>query len=179
MIEVSELRKRYRNATAVNGLSFRIADGRITGFLGPNGAGKTTTLRILLGLVQATSGRATIDGRIYRDLADPIRRVGAVTSLYRGFADGTDARVAEINARFADAIYEVVRYDRGTLASLAELTAELLELVRPAATRLGGAEYLDALDGEASEADLQIAVGKSAGLRAAAADVAERTVVSD
>ena len=78
MIEVSELRKRYRNTTAVNGLSFRIADGRITGFLGPNGAGKTTTLRILLGLVQATSGRATIDGRIYRELADPIRRVGAV-----------------------------------------------------------------------------------------------------
>jgi ABC-2 type transport system ATP-binding protein len=78
VIEVSELRKRYRSATAVNGLSFRIADGRITGFLGPNGAGKTTTLRILLGLVRPTSGRATIDGRTYRELAEPIRRVGAV-----------------------------------------------------------------------------------------------------
>src|SRR5262249_46659042 len=51
---------------------------RITGFLGPNGAGKTTTLRILLGLVRPTSGRATIDGRTYRELAEPIRRVGAV-----------------------------------------------------------------------------------------------------
>jgi ABC-2 type transport system ATP-binding protein len=78
VIEVSELRKRFRSAAAVNGLSFRIADGRITGFLGPNGAGKTTTLRILLGLVRPTSGRAMIDGRTYNELADPIRRVGAV-----------------------------------------------------------------------------------------------------
>jgi ABC-2 type transport system ATP-binding protein len=78
LIEVSDLRKRYRNAAAVNGLSFRVTDGRITGFLGPNGAGKTTTLRILLGLVQPTSGRATIDGRAYRELDEPIRRVGAV-----------------------------------------------------------------------------------------------------
>jgi len=78
VIEVVDLRKRYRSAAAVNGLSFRVADGRITGFLGPNGAGKTTTLRILLGLVHATSGRATIDGRTYRELADPIRHVGAV-----------------------------------------------------------------------------------------------------
>jgi len=78
VIEVEDLRKRYRGATAVDGLSFRVADGRITGFLGPNGAGKTTTLRVLLGLVHATSGRATIDGRPYRDLADPVRHVGAV-----------------------------------------------------------------------------------------------------
>ena len=78
MIEVADLRKRYRKATAVDGLSFRVADGRITGFLGPNGAGKTTTLRILLGLVRPTAGRATIDGKAYRELADPIRRVGAV-----------------------------------------------------------------------------------------------------
>src|SRR5256714_4644227 len=78
MIEVVDLRKRYRKATAVDGLTFQVPDGRVTGFLGPNGAGKTTTLRILLGLVRPTSGRATIDGRAYRDLADPIRHVGAV-----------------------------------------------------------------------------------------------------
>ncbi len=78
MIEVEGLRKRYRKATAVDGLSFRVPAGRITGFLGPNGAGKTTTLRILLGLVHPTAGTATIDGKRYRDLADPIRRVGAV-----------------------------------------------------------------------------------------------------
>jgi ABC-2 type transport system ATP-binding protein len=78
VIEVDDLRKRYRKATAVDGLTFRVADGLITGFLGPNGAGKTTTLRILLGLVRPTAGRATIDGKGYRELSDPIRRVGAV-----------------------------------------------------------------------------------------------------
>ncbi len=78
VIEVVDLRKRFRKTTAVDGLSFRVREGRITGFLGPNGAGKTTTLRILLGLVHPTSGRATIDGRRYRDLDDPSGRVGAV-----------------------------------------------------------------------------------------------------
>ena len=78
MIEVVDLTKRYRNATAVDGLSFRVADGRITAFLGPNGAGKTTTLRVLLGLVRPTSGRVTIGGKEYSELADPIRHVGAV-----------------------------------------------------------------------------------------------------
>ena len=78
MIEVVDLRKRYRKTTAVDGLTFRVRDGCITGFLGPNGAGKTTTLRILLGLVHATSGSATIDGKRYRALDRPLRRVGAV-----------------------------------------------------------------------------------------------------
>jgi len=78
VIEVVDLRKRYRRTTAVDGLSFTVRDGCITGFLGPNGAGKTTTLRILLGLVHPTSGKALIDGRRYRALADPPGRVGAV-----------------------------------------------------------------------------------------------------
>jgi len=78
VIEVSDLRKRYRKATAVDGLSFTVPAGRITGFLGPNGAGKTTTLRILLGLVHPTSGSATIDGRRYSTIDDPVRHVGAV-----------------------------------------------------------------------------------------------------
>ncbi|WP_241835068.1 ATP-binding cassette domain-containing protein [Pseudofrankia asymbiotica] len=59
-------------------VSFSVRRGSITGFLGPNGSGKTTTLRVLLGLVTPTSGRALIDGRGYRELADPARRVGAV-----------------------------------------------------------------------------------------------------
>jgi ABC-2 type transport system ATP-binding protein len=78
VIEVVDLRKRYRKATAVDGLTFKVRDGRITGFLGPNGAGKTTTLRILLGLVHPTSGSATIDGKRYRALDRPLGRVGAV-----------------------------------------------------------------------------------------------------
>jgi ABC-2 type transport system ATP-binding protein len=78
LIEVEHLTKRYRNATAVDDLSFSVPRGRITGFLGPNGAGKTTTLRVLLGLALPTSGRATVAGRRYRDLAAPLRSVGAV-----------------------------------------------------------------------------------------------------
>jgi len=78
VIEVVGLHKRYRKTTAVDGLSFTVRDGCITGFLGPNGAGKTTTLRILLGLVHPTSGKALIDGRRYRALGDPLGRVGAV-----------------------------------------------------------------------------------------------------
>jgi ABC-2 type transport system ATP-binding protein len=78
VIEVVDLRKRFRKTTAVDGLTFKVRDGLITGFLGPNGAGKTTTLRILLGLVHPTSGKATIDARRYRLLEEPARRVGAV-----------------------------------------------------------------------------------------------------
>ncbi len=62
MIEVEHLTKRYRQATAVDDLSFSIPRGRITGFLGPNGAGKTTTIRIMVGLSLPTSGMVKIAG---------------------------------------------------------------------------------------------------------------------
>ncbi len=77
-IEVSGLTKRFGPTLAVEELSFTVEPGRIVGFLGPNGAGKTTTLRILLGLVGATSGEATIEGRAYSALDDPVRTVGAL-----------------------------------------------------------------------------------------------------
>ena len=77
-IEVRDLTKHFGRVAAVRGLDFTVEPGRITGFLGPNGAGKTTTLRMLLGLVNPTSGTATIGGQRYRDLPDPIRQVGAV-----------------------------------------------------------------------------------------------------
>lgn len=77
-IVMSGLTKRFGDLMAVDGLSFTVEPGRVTGFLGPNGAGKTTTLRMLLGLAHPTAGSATIDGSRYPDLARPIRRVGAV-----------------------------------------------------------------------------------------------------
>ena len=77
MINVDHLTKRYGTVAAVDGLSFEVGPGRVTGFLGPNGAGKTTTLRMLLGLTAPTSGTATIDGVRYRDLPQPARSVGA------------------------------------------------------------------------------------------------------
>jgi ABC-2 type transport system ATP-binding protein len=75
---VRGLTKRFGPVVAADRLDFTVAPGRVTGFLGPNGAGKTTTLRMLLGLVAPTAGTATIGGRRYRDLATPIRQVGAV-----------------------------------------------------------------------------------------------------
>jgi ABC-2 type transport system ATP-binding protein len=84
---VDHLTKQYKKLRAVDDLSFAVRSGRVTGFLGPNGAGKTTTLRMLLGLVTPTAGTATIGGRRYTDLADPIKHVGAVleaSSAHRG-----------------------------------------------------------------------------------------------
>jgi ABC-2 type transport system ATP-binding protein len=78
LIEVENLSKRFRKTLAVDDLSFKVREGAITAFLGPNGAGKTTTLRIILGLVRPTSGRATVLGQLYRELSDPPREVGAV-----------------------------------------------------------------------------------------------------
>jgi ABC-2 type transport system ATP-binding protein len=77
MLNVDHLTKRYGSVAAVDGLSFEVGAGRVTGFLGPNGAGKTTTLRMLLGLAAPTSGTATINGVRYRDLPHPMRTVGA------------------------------------------------------------------------------------------------------
>jgi len=76
VIEIQSLTKRFGGTTAVDDLSFRVEPGVVTGFLGPNGAGKTTTLRSLVGLVTPTSGRATFDGRSYRELEQPLRTVG-------------------------------------------------------------------------------------------------------
>jgi len=62
MSTIDQLTKRYRNITAVDGLSFEVGPGRVTGFLGPNGAGKTTTSRVLLGLARPDGGTPTING---------------------------------------------------------------------------------------------------------------------
>ncbi|WP_200827605.1 ABC transporter ATP-binding protein [Thermomonospora echinospora] len=78
MIEVNELTKRYGRTTAVDGLTFTVRPGHVTGFLGPNGAGKSTTLRIVLGLDDPTSGSATVNGRRFRDRPRGLRHAGAL-----------------------------------------------------------------------------------------------------
>jgi len=78
VIEAQGLTKRFGDVLAVDDVSFEVERGTVTGFLGPNGAGKTTTLRMLLGLVKPTAGRATIGGRRYGDLPEPLHVVGAV-----------------------------------------------------------------------------------------------------
>jgi ABC-2 type transport system ATP-binding protein len=76
-IVVHNLTKLFGSQRAVDTLSFTVEPGSVTGFLGPNGAGKTTTLRMLLGLVEPTSGQATINGVRYRALNKPLQTVGA------------------------------------------------------------------------------------------------------
>src|SRR5437762_933039 len=78
MIEARDLTKRFGPKLAVDHLSFSVEPGRVTGFLGPNGAGKSTTLRLGLGLARPHGGTATINGQPYRDLASPLRTVGAL-----------------------------------------------------------------------------------------------------
>ena len=78
MIEADSLTKRYGDTTAVDGLSFQVEPGKITGFLGPNGAGKTTTMRMILGLDRPTAGTVTVNGRPFRQAAYPMREVGAL-----------------------------------------------------------------------------------------------------
>jgi ABC-2 type transport system ATP-binding protein len=90
-ITVDGLTKDFGSTRAVDDLSFEIHPGRVVGLLGPNGSGKTTTLRMLLGLVAPTSGQALIGGRIYGDIADPGRQVGAVLEA-RAFHPGRSAR---------------------------------------------------------------------------------------
>jgi ABC-2 type transport system ATP-binding protein len=77
-VECRAATKHYGEVVAVDEISFSLKRGTVTGFLGPNGAGKTTTLRMLLGLAQPTAGEALVFERRYRELAQPIRRVGAV-----------------------------------------------------------------------------------------------------
>ncbi len=90
-IEIADLYKSFGAVRAVRGLSFQAEAGRVTGFLGPNGAGKSTTLRALLGLVRATKGTATFDGRSYQDLDRPTEHVGAVLEE-TAFHPGRSAR---------------------------------------------------------------------------------------
>jgi len=78
MITATGLTKRYGTKAAVDGLTFEVQPGIITGFLGPNGAGKSTTMRLILGLDAASEGSVTVNGQVYRDKRAPAREIGAL-----------------------------------------------------------------------------------------------------
>jgi ABC-2 type transport system ATP-binding protein len=127
VIEVDHLTKRFRKTVAVDNLSFKVREGAITGFLGPNGAGKTTTLRIILGLVRPTAGRATVMGRLYRELESPAQHVGAVleaSSFHPGRSGRSHLQVVATAAGIGNNRVE-------ELLSLVQLTAD-------AGRRVGG-----------------------------------------
>jgi ABC-2 type transport system ATP-binding protein len=77
-IEVAGLRKRFGQARALDGMTFTVAPGQVTGFVGPNGAGKSTTMRVILGLDAPDAGSATIGGQPYAALRRPLHHIGAL-----------------------------------------------------------------------------------------------------
>src|SRR6516165_10158359 len=77
-IEVSGLRKRFGPTVALDGMTFTVAPGQVTGFVGPNGAGKSTTMRVILGLDAADEGSARIGGQRYQSLRHPLSHVGSL-----------------------------------------------------------------------------------------------------
>jgi ABC-2 type transport system ATP-binding protein len=127
VIEVEHLTKRYGKTVAVDDLTFRVTPGRITGFLGPNGAGKTTTLKAILALVRPTSGTTRVLGKHYRDLDEPIRKVGAVleTSRYHPGRSGRNH-------------LRVVAAQAGLPRERVEEVLELVAMSRDAKRRVGG-----------------------------------------
>ncbi|WP_458116070.1 ABC transporter ATP-binding protein [Arthrobacter sp. D2-10] len=78
MIEAAELSKRYGAKTAVDGISFSVKPGQVTGFLGPNGAGKSTTMRMIVGLDNPSGGDVRVNGKHYAQHSAPLREVGAL-----------------------------------------------------------------------------------------------------
>jgi ABC-2 type transport system ATP-binding protein len=127
MITVSGLTKQYGNRTVVEDVSFTLEPGTVTGFLGPNGAGKTTTMRMMTGLVPATSGTATVDGRPYTDLPNPGAVVGTLidaSAVHPGRSGRTHLRL------LADTI--------GVPSSRVDEVLELVGLTDAARRRVGG-----------------------------------------
>ena len=78
MIEAQGLTKRYGEKTAVNGITFTVQPGKVTGFLGPNGAGKSTTMRMIMGLDRPTAGSVNVNGAPYASFRSPLTEVGAL-----------------------------------------------------------------------------------------------------
>jgi ABC-2 type transport system ATP-binding protein len=77
-IEIDALRKRFGSTQALDGMTFTVHPGHVTGFVGPNGAGKSTTMRVVVGLDAPDAGTATIGGRPYHSLRNPLRHVGSL-----------------------------------------------------------------------------------------------------
>jgi ABC-2 type transport system ATP-binding protein len=114
-VAVRGLSKRFGRVTAVDGLTFEAAPGRVTAFVGPNGAGKSTTLRMLVGLVRPDAGTATVLGLPYASLERPATRVGAVLEVqsFHPLRSGRNhlratAAASAIDDRRVDQVLEVV-----------------------------------------------------------------------
>ncbi|CAL9377638.1 ABC transporter ATP-binding protein [Streptomyces levis] len=120
-IDIQDLTKEFGGRRAVDRLTVRVRPGRVTGFLGPNGAGKSTTMRLVLGLDRPTSGTATLGGRAYHDLREPLRHVGALLDAQAAHGSRTardHLRILAVSNRIPDRRVDEVLRETG-LASVA------------------------------------------------------------
>jgi ABC-2 type transport system ATP-binding protein len=143
------LTKRYGSLTAVDGLSFALDAGTVTGFLGPNGAGKTTTLRMLLGLARPTGGRALVFDRRYGELERPALRVGAVleaTDFHPGRSGRnhlrTLARASGVSDSRVDEVLKLVELDNAKNRRVKGYSLGMRQRLGLAAALLGDPELL-------------------------------------
>lgn len=143
------LTKRYRDVVAVDEVTFSLPLGTVTGFLGPNGAGKTTTLRLLLGLAEPSGGEALVFGRGYRELEQPVRRVGAVleSSDYHPSRSGRDhlrmlALAAELPLSRVEEVLELVQLTTAAGRRVRTYSLGMRQRLGLAAALLGDPELL-------------------------------------
>jgi ABC-2 type transport system ATP-binding protein len=127
MITVSGLTKKYGDRTVVDQVSFQLEPGTVTGFLGPNGAGKSTTMRMITGLVPATSGTALIDGRPYTSLPNP----GAVMGTLLDAAAVHPGRTGRTHL-------QLIAATLGVPAQRADEVLEMVDLTAAGGRRIGG-----------------------------------------
>ncbi|MFD8382585.1 ABC transporter ATP-binding protein [Streptomyces sp. NPDC059679] len=126
-IEAHDLRKRYGPTAAVDGLTFAVRPGLVTGFVGPNGAGKSTTMRMVMGLDAPDGGTALIGGRPYASLREPLKVVGALL----------DAEAVHPGRRARSHLLWLARYN-GLPARRVDEVLELVGLASAARRRAGG-----------------------------------------
>ena len=149
VVRAAALTKRYGELVAVEDVTFSLEPGTVTGFLGPNGAGKTTTLRLLLGLAEPTSGEALVFGRRYRELAQPIRHVGAVleSTDYHPSRSGRDhlrtlALAADLPLERVDAVLSLVDLSKAAGQRVRTYSLGMRQRLGVAAALLGDPELL-------------------------------------
>jgi ABC-2 type transport system ATP-binding protein len=149
VVSCRSLTKRYGNLVAVDEITFSLAPGTVTGFLGPNGAGKTTTLRMLLGLAEPSGGEALVFGRRYRELEQPIRRVGAVleSTDYHPSRSGRDhlrmlALAAELPSSRVEEVLELVQLTAAANRRVRTYSLGMRQRLGLAAALLGDPELL-------------------------------------
>jgi ABC-2 type transport system ATP-binding protein len=149
VVRVSSLTKRYRDVVAVDGVTFALDAGTVTGLLGPNGAGKTTTLRVLLGLAEPTAGEALVFGSRYKDLDRPVRSVGAVleSNDFHPGRSGRDhlrmlALAAEIPPGRVEEVLALVELEAAAARRVKTYSLGMRQRLGLAGALLGGPELL-------------------------------------